>query len=99
MHGVVDLQVRKRGRRSRYIGRMKTVDASLVSRVAAEHGTPCYLYDAAVIRDRISKLKSFDTLSQRHRLAELHRASKQEQREQDEQTSKSLAHNKASAEH
>jgi len=45
------------------------------------------------------KLKSFDTLSQRHRLAELHRASKQEQREQDEQTIKSLAHNKASAEH
>lgn len=45
------------------------------------------------------KLKSFDTLSQRHRLAELYRASKLEQREQDEQTIKSLAHNKASAEH
>jgi len=41
---------------------MKKVDASLVSRVAAEFGTPCYLYDAAVIRDRISKLKSFDTI-------------------------------------
>lgn len=45
------------------------------------------------------KLKSFDILSQRHRLTELNRASKQEQREQDEQTSKSLAHSKVSAEH
>ena len=41
---------------------MKNVDAALVSRVAAEHGTPCYLYDAAVIRQRISQLKSFDTV-------------------------------------
>jgi len=45
------------------------------------------------------KLKSFATLSQRHRLAELHHASKLEQREQDEQTIKSLAHNKVSAQH
>ena len=45
------------------------------------------------------KLKSFATLSQRHRLAELHRVSKLEQREQDEQTIKSIAHNKVSAEH
>ncbi len=41
---------------------MKTVDASLVSRVAAQYGTPCYLYDAAVIRDRIAQLASFDTI-------------------------------------
>ena len=45
------------------------------------------------------KLKSFDTLSQRQRLAELHRASKLEQREQDEQTIKSFVYNKVSAEH
>lgn len=43
------------------------------------------------------KLKSFDTLSQRHRLAELHRASKLEQREQDEQAIKSLVYNNISA--
>ena len=42
------------------------------------------------------KLKTYDTLSQRHRAAEIHRASKQEQREQDEQTSKSLSHRTAS---
>lgn len=45
------------------------------------------------------KLKSFDTLSQRHQLAELRRTSKREQREQDEQTIKSLVHNRISAEH
>jgi len=41
---------------------MKTVDATLISRVAAEYGTPCYLYDASVIRERIARLKSFDTI-------------------------------------
>lgn len=41
---------------------MKTVDAALMSRVAAEFGTPCYLYDAAVIRERIAQLKPFDTI-------------------------------------
>lgn len=45
------------------------------------------------------KLKSFDTLSQRHQLAELRRTIKREQREQDEQIIKSLAHNRVSAEH
>ena len=42
------------------------------------------------------KLKTYDTLSQRHRAAEIRRASKQEQREQDEQTSKSHSHRTAS---
>lgn len=45
------------------------------------------------------KLKSYGTLSQRHARAESRRAAKQEQREQDEQTSKSFAHNKVSPEH
>jgi flagellar FliJ protein len=38
------------------------------------------------------KLKSYDTLSQRHERAESLRAVKQEQREQDEQASKSFVH-------
>lgn len=50
------------GRDVIFAGPMKNVDASLVSRVASEHGTPCYLYDASVIRERISRLKSFDTI-------------------------------------
>lgn len=45
------------------------------------------------------KLKSFDTLSQRRERAEFQRAAKQEQREQDEQSIKSLIHDKASGEH
>ena len=42
------------------------------------------------------KLKTYDTLSQRHRAAEIRRASKQEQREQDELTIKSHSHRTAS---
>lgn len=45
------------------------------------------------------QLKSYDTLSQRHARAEFQRAAKQEQREQDEQTSKSFAQNKVAPEH
>lgn len=45
------------------------------------------------------KLKSYGTLSQRHERAESLRAAKSEQREQDEQSIKSLVHNKVSAEH
>ena len=41
---------------------MKNVDAATVTRVAAQFGTPCYLYDASVIRQRIAQLKSFDTI-------------------------------------
>ena len=44
------------------------------------------------------QLKSYDTLSQRQARAETLRAAKREQREQDEQTIKSLVHNKASGE-
>ena len=48
--------------------------------------------------DQQRKLKSYDTLSQRHERAESLREAKREQREQDEQTIKSLVHNKVSAE-
>ena len=41
---------------------MKSVNAPLVQRVAREHGTPCYLYDAQVIRDRIAQLRAFDVI-------------------------------------
>src|ERR1035437_180477 len=41
---------------------MKTLDAPLLTRLVAEFGTPCYVYDAAVIRDRIRQLKSLDTI-------------------------------------
>jgi diaminopimelate decarboxylase len=41
---------------------MKNVDAQLVQSIVREHGTPCYVYDAAVIRDRIRRLKSFDVV-------------------------------------
>ena len=42
------------------------------------------------------KLKTYDTLSQRYQVTETRRAAKQEQREQDEQTSKSFSHRAAS---
>ena len=42
------------------------------------------------------KLKTYDTLSQRHRAAEIKRASKIEQRDQDELSSKSHSHRLAS---
>jgi flagellar FliJ protein len=45
------------------------------------------------------KLKSFDTLSQRHKRAEFLRAAKHEQREQDEHAAKSAAHGRVAAEH
>ena len=41
---------------------MKPVDARLVERVATEYGTPCYVYDAAVIRERIAQLRPFDVI-------------------------------------
>ena len=44
------------------------------------------------------QLKSYDTLSQRQERAEILRAAKREQREQDEQTIKAHVHNKASGE-
>jgi len=41
---------------------MKTVDPELVRKLASEHGTPCYVYDAGVIRDRVRRLRSFDVV-------------------------------------
>jgi diaminopimelate decarboxylase len=41
---------------------MKSVDARLTHEIAAEHGTPFYVYDAAVIRQRIAQLRSFDVV-------------------------------------
>ena len=40
----------------------KTLDAPFLTRIAAEFGTPCYVYDAAIIRDRIRQLQAFDTI-------------------------------------
>jgi diaminopimelate decarboxylase len=41
---------------------MKTLDAALVARLAREHGTPYYLYDAAVMRERLASLAAFDVV-------------------------------------
>lgn len=41
---------------------MKTVDPELVRKLASEHGTPCYVYDAGVIRDRVHRLRAFDVV-------------------------------------
>lgn len=41
---------------------MTTLDPSLLTRLAAQYGTPVYVYDAAVVRDRVRQLKSFDTI-------------------------------------
>ena len=38
----------------------KSVDPALVVRLAEEHGTPYYLYDAARIRKRVDDLAAFD---------------------------------------
>ncbi|SFM94837.1 diaminopimelate decarboxylase [Formivibrio citricus] len=41
---------------------MKPVNAPQIAAIANEFGTPCWLYDAAVIRERISQLKQFDVI-------------------------------------
>jgi len=41
---------------------MQPVDPALVARVAREHGTPCYLYDAGVMRERLASLSAFDVV-------------------------------------
>ncbi len=41
---------------------MKTVDAALACRLAAEHQTPLYVYDAAIVRARIAALRQFDVV-------------------------------------
>ena len=37
-------------------------DPRQLTQLAAEHGTPLWVYDAAVIRDRIAQLRRFDTI-------------------------------------
>jgi diaminopimelate decarboxylase len=41
---------------------MQPLDPGLVARLAAEHGTPYYLYDAGVIRERLASLSAFDVV-------------------------------------
>lgn len=41
---------------------MKPVNASQITTLAEQFGTPFWLYDAAVIRDRIGQLKTFDVI-------------------------------------
>ena len=41
---------------------MKALDAALVAGLAREHGTPYYLYDAAVMRERLASLAAFDVV-------------------------------------
>ena len=37
-------------------------DPRQLTQLAAEHGTPLWVYDAAVIRERIAQLRRFDTI-------------------------------------
>jgi len=41
---------------------MQPFDPALTARLAAEHGTPYYLYDAGVIRERLASLRAFDVV-------------------------------------
>lgn len=41
---------------------MTRFDPLLLHRIAREHGTPCYVYDAQIIRDRIAELRRFDVI-------------------------------------
>jgi diaminopimelate decarboxylase len=41
---------------------VKPIDADRAQRAAGEYGTPCYLYDAAVIREQIRLLADFDVV-------------------------------------
>jgi diaminopimelate decarboxylase len=41
---------------------MKLLSAERIERIAAEHGTPVYVYDAAVFRARIALLRDFDVV-------------------------------------
>jgi len=38
------------------------LDPALLCRIVREHGTPCYVYDADAIRQRIARLRSFDVI-------------------------------------
>lgn len=41
---------------------MKSVNAPQIAAIADQFGTPCWIYDATVIRERIEQLKSFDVI-------------------------------------
>ena len=41
---------------------MKAIDPQLVVQLAEEYGTPYYLYDAGVIRERVAALRDFDVI-------------------------------------
>lgn len=41
---------------------MKPVNATLITEIARQFGTPAWIYDAAVIRERIDQLKAFDVI-------------------------------------
>lgn len=40
----------------------KPLDTARLTRLAREYGTPLWIYDAAIIRERIAALKAFDTI-------------------------------------
>src|SRR5262245_50621323 len=40
----------------------KRIDPTLLTRLAHEYGTPYFLYDAAVIRERLAQLRAFDVI-------------------------------------
>lgn len=41
---------------------MKPIDGPLLASIARQHGTPCWIYDAAIVRQRIAQLRSFDVI-------------------------------------
>lgn len=41
---------------------MQPVDPGLITRLAREHATPYYLYDAGVMRERLASLRTFDVV-------------------------------------
>src|SRR5690606_1327032 len=41
---------------------MNPCDPATLTRLALEHGTPLWVYDAATIRQRIADLRSFDSI-------------------------------------
>ena len=41
---------------------MERLGAALLETIAREHGTPCYVYDAQTIRERLASLRSFDVV-------------------------------------
>ena len=41
---------------------MKPVNGPQLVQIALEYGTPCWIYDAAIIRERIGQLRQFDVI-------------------------------------